>query len=449
LEHLGMPVDIDDRMRAPSQWIKACTRERKWPHRLGFTIAAGFIRDQSGAYLVAAALAMPVLTGIIALGSEVGLWYYKHRTAQGAADSSALTAATAHYRDGGVSDLTVQANSVAASYGLAAGTNGVTVTVNQPPKSGPNVATPRAVEVIISQPQKPLLSAMWNSQPVTISARAVAKGNGGKGCVLALDPTAGGSATVQGTAQVKLNECGLLDNSSHGSAVTVGGSGTIAAQSVSVVGGISGAAAITATDGILTGQNPAADPYATTTFPSFSGCTENNYKVQETKTLSPGVYCNGLTLNAGAIVTLNPGIYYIDRGDLSMNGGASLTGTGVTIVFTSSNGHNYAGATINGGATINLTAPTSGPTAGIVIFGDRSMTVGTPFKFEGGSSQTFGGAVYVPAADVKFAGGANSATGCTQLIGNTVAFVGNANFSLNCSGMGTKPMGSALATLIE
>jgi Flp pilus assembly protein TadG len=173
-----MRVVLHDRVRTASHWIKACIPERWLPHRLRRTIAFDFIRDQSGAYFVAAALAMPVLIGVVGLGTEVGLWYYKHRTAQSAADSAALTAATAYYRDGSASDLTVHANSVAASYGLAAGTNGATVTVNQPPQSGPNVATPRAVEVIISQPQPALFSALWNSQPVTISGRAVAKGNG-------------------------------------------------------------------------------------------------------------------------------------------------------------------------------------------------------------------------------------------------------------------------------
>lgn len=54
-----------------------------------------------------------------------------------------------------------------------------------------------------------------------------------------------------------------------------------------------------------------------------------------------------------------------------MNGSATLTGTGVTLVFTSS-GNNYASATINGGATVNLTAPATGSTAGIVLFGDRN-----------------------------------------------------------------------------
>jgi len=94
-----------------------------------------------------------------------------------------------------------------------------------------------------------------------------------------------------------------------------------------------------------------------------------------------------MSLNAGANVTLNPGVYYLDQGSLSVNGGATLSGTGVTLVFTSSTGNNYATASVNGGATINLTPPTNGGTAGIVFFGDRNMPVGTGFSFECGASQ--------------------------------------------------------------
>ena len=35
-----------------------------------------------------------------------------------------------------------------------------------------------------------------------------------------------------------------------------------------------------------------------------------------------------MKLNAGANVTLTAGIYYLDGGDLTMNGGATLTGSG-------------------------------------------------------------------------------------------------------------------------
>jgi len=408
-----------------------------------------FRRDQSGSYLVVAGLAMPVLVGTAALGTEGGLWYVRHRAIQNAADSAAISAATAYYVQGNATGLATQGQAVAAGYGYVDGTSGVVVAVNRPPASGPHVATPRAVEVVIQVPQARLLSTLWSADPLTIAARAVAVGNGGKGCVISLDATAGGATSVQGTAQVVLNGCAMYDNSSSTSALTVGGSGTISAQSVSVVGGISGQSSITTTDGISTGQSPIADPYADANYPSYSGCKENNYTAKTTVTLDPGVYCGGLSLNAGANVTLNAGIYYMDRGDLSVNGGSTLTGTGVTIVFTSSNGHNYATATINGGATVNLTAPTTGPTAGIVLFGDRGMPVGTSFKLNGGSSEVFKGAIYMAKGAVTFAGGADANNGCLQMVANTITFVGNANFAVNCEASGTKAIGSALARLVE
>ena len=408
-----------------------------------------FAADRSGSYLVLSGLLMPVLVGMGALGAELGLAAYKRQTMQSAADAAALSAAAAYYGQGNAFGLEAQADAVTAAYGFVNGTGGVTVTVNQPPQSGSHTTARGAVEVIVQQPQARLFSAIWSRQPFTVSARAVAVPNGGKGCVLALDPTASGAATLQGTADVTLNGCSLFDNSNNASALTVGGSANLSALSVGVVGGISGGAGITTTQGVATGQPPATDPYADATFPPFSGCTQNNYSEKKTVTLYPGVYCNGMSLNSGANVTLSPGIYYIDRGSFTVNGGATVTGTDVTLVFTSSTGKNWATASINGGATVNLTAPSSGWTSGIVVFGDRDMPTGSVFKFNGGASQTFGGAVYLPKADVTFAGGAGTSTDCTQLIGDTVTFAGNSSLAVNCSGRGTSALGSAIATLVE
>jgi hypothetical protein len=166
-------------------------------------------------------------------------------------------------------------------------------------------------------------------------------------------------------------------------------------------------------------------------------------------TISPGTYCGGIQVNSGAVLTLNPGIYYITGGPFQVNGGATVQGTGVTLVFTSTTGSNYATASINGGATVNLTAPSSGPTAGIVMFGDRNMPTGTAFTLNGGSTQYFGGAIYLPKAALSFAGGSGSTTSCTQIVADTITFTGNANLSLNCTGDGIKPIGSGAATLVE
>src|SRR4029079_13509666 len=103
-------------------------------------------------------------------------------------------------------------------------------------------------------------------------------------------------------------------------ALSVGGSASISALSVGVVGGISGSASITAMQGIKTGIGPVTDPYANDSFPSFSGCTQDNYKGKTVETINPGVYCGGISVNAGAVITLNPGIYYLDGGDFTVNG---------------------------------------------------------------------------------------------------------------------------------
>jgi hypothetical protein len=261
----------------------------------------------------------------------------------------------------------------------------------------------------------------------------------GLGCVLSLNAHASGAITGQGSTNVVLNGCSLYDNSDNATALAVGGSAQITALSVGVVGNLTGRSNITTTQGIGTGIGAVADPYANASYPAFSSCTYQNFTAKDTITISPGVYCNGMRLNAGANVTLDPGIYYLDGGDLTVNGGATLTGSGVTLVFTSQNRNGFATASINGNATINLTPPKFGGTAGIVIFGDRRMPEGTTFTFNGGATQYLGGAIYLPSAAVSFSGGASTSTSCTQLIGNTVTFTGNSGFALNCNNYGTKP----------
>jgi hypothetical protein len=149
-----------------------------------------------------------------------------------------------------------------------------------------------------------------------------------------------------------------------------------------------------------------------------------------------------MNLGSHASVTLNPGIYYLDGGSLSMTGQTSLSGTGVTLVFTSSSGSNYATASLTGGATLNLTAPTTGPLAGIAIFGDRNMPVGTTFKFAGGDTQTVSGVVYLPKAALQWAGNSSAQQKCTQIVTDTISMVGTSGLQVDCSGMTVKQIGS-------
>ncbi|MGH6708777.1 MAG: TadE/TadG family type IV pilus assembly protein, partial [Bradyrhizobium sp.] len=404
-----------------------------------------FAGDQSGSYVIISAILMPVLVGAAGLGTEVGYWYYKHKNMQSAADSGAVSAATAG------SNLAAEANAVTATYGYANGVNSVAVAVNQPPTAGNHASNPEAIEVIISQPQQRLLAALFGTGPVLITARSVALPNAGTGCVLALNSSISPAVKVSGSNTLTLNKCNLYSNSSGSPSLDVSGSATVAANLVGVVGDISGASNITATNGLRTHIRPVADPYADVTPPAKPSCSSAKITVNangKTNTLDPGCYSGSITVNAGATLNLSPGIYYLNGANLSVGGNATITGTGVTLVFTGS-GSDWGTASIGSNATVNLTAPTSGSTKGIVMYGDRNMPAGTTFNLTGGGTQNFAGAIYLPKANLSFAGGNGTTTSCTKIIADTLAFTGTSSLEVNCNALGTAAIGSITAQLVE
>jgi hypothetical protein len=408
------------------------------------TLLHAFCSDRAGSIGFIAALASPVMVCAAVLGTEAGSWAYKHQTMQGVTDAAAISGVVS-----GLSGtaLTIQAQAITAASGFVAGIGGVNIQVNSPPAAGAYTGISGAVEVILQQAQRPMLASALSSNFVSIRSRSVAIRKPGGACLLALNATASGAITLQGTSQVVLSGCDGFSNSASSSSMVAGGSANLTLGSASAVGGIGNTSNITAANGIYTGAASLPDPYAAEAYPTPGACSQS-YSGGSI-TLYPGVYCGGIALSGGANVTLNPGIYFMEGGDLKVAGNSTLTGDGVTIVFTSSNGSSYAGAAISSNAVINLTAPQTAPTAGIVLFGDRAMTPGTAFKLTGGGTQNWGGALYLPKAALTYAGGATGGTGCTQIVADTVTFTGNSNMSLNCDGYGVTPIGNQIAALVE
>ena len=151
----------------------------------------------------------------------------------------------------------------------------------------------------------------FESMTITVRSVALAKSDG-QGCVLSLNGSTSGATSVSGSTTVALNNCSLYDNSNNNSALTASGSSSLSALSVSVVGGATGTANISATQGIKTHTAPAFDPYANDTYPAPPANCQNQSPLHNTQTLSPGFFC-GLKLNSDANVTLNPGIYYLGK----------------------------------------------------------------------------------------------------------------------------------------
>jgi hypothetical protein len=350
----------------------------------------------------------------------------------------------------------VESRAIAAQAGFIHGQDGVTVTLNHPPLGGSNAGNSQAVEIIVSQPQTLYMTSLFVSGIFNVGARAVAKAGSSSGCVLQLVASRNPGVTASNGAAATLTQCSLAVNSTGSTALSMSGAAVITAQSVSVSGGtsITNGASINATNGVKTYQPAVADPYAGVTMPAFSGCgagfTNGKSYGHGTWILSPsnGVYCKGLSFTNDAVVTMQPGVYFVDRGTFSVGGSVQLTANGVTIVLTSSTGSGYATATISNGANVVMNAPTSGATAGIMFFGDRRAPITNVINFGGGAVINVNGAVYFPSQKVIFSNGISNPSGCTQLIAGEIQFVGGSRFQNNCP-TGVLAIGAGNPMLVE
>ena len=408
-----------------------------------------FGRSRGGSVTILMGLVLPVVIGMASLGTEITFLLFKHRQMQSVADAAALGGATAIQM--GFPGFAVEARAIAASLSMQDQVNGVTITPNNPPASGPNAGNSSAVEVIVSQPQTLFLVTLFRSGLFNVVARSVALPGSGTYCALQLNPSSTTGVTISNGATVNLIKCGLAVDSTASSALSISGGAQLNAQSVSVSGSasITNGGAINPSNALKTSRPAVPDPYAGVVMPSYSGCAFNNKSYGSGSwTLSPGVYCNGLSLGNGGTVTMNPGVYFIDRGAFSVQGGVSLTGTGVTIVLTSSTGSGYATTSIANGTNVTLSAPTTGATAGITFFGDRRAPASNVEDFGGGATINVNGALYFPTQEVDFQNGISNPSGCTQLIGGTIKFVGGSNFQNNCPA-GVVAAGGANSALTE
>jgi hypothetical protein len=410
--------------------------------------------DRRGSVAVHIAVMMIALIGFAALGIEMGYLLLKHREMQSAADGAAMSGATA-LGYGYPTDFRMEAKAVAAATGFTDGVDGTTVTVNSPPTLGSNTGNASAVEVIVSQPQTLSLIQVYRSGIFSVGARAVAIAGSGSGCALQLIASASVGVSATNGATVTLTQCSLGVNATSSTALSMSGAALINAQLVSVVGraSITNGASINPSSALKILQPAMADPYAKVAIPTFSGCSNGTNKSyghsSGLQTLNPGVWCKGVSFTNDAQIKLNPGVYIVDRGNFNVGGAVVMSGTGVTIVLTSSTGSSYANVTIGNGANVTLSAPTTGALAGLVFFGSRSAPASNSNDLEGGALLKITGAIYFPSQKVVFSNGISNPSGCTQLIAGTIQFTGGARFQNNCAGTGTIAIGGGLSKLVE
>jgi Flp pilus assembly protein TadG len=471
------------------------SRLGKDEHASSPRLLARLFRDEEGSYLLYMTLLMPFLIGVAGLATEGGLIFLNHRTVQSAADAAVYSAAVAYSIDSSA-DITTQAQAIVANYGFVVGTGNnqanVVATVDTTTYSPLT-----AINVSVTRPQLPFLSSVWVTSAFNVSgsAKAIISGGSGGGngnCMLGLAPT-GTDIQLQGPPAINAGGCGIFSNSNGscagaGSAtpsINLGGNGIITGGAVGAAGCISvtGSSSIgPPPNGYTSGDSPVINPYANTTVPTPGACLPNNTGVVKgtgstpaVVTLNPGTYCTGGINIKNANVTLNPGIYILDGPvQFIVDSTATLTGKGVTLVFTDPGSAAYPNAPGSGntptamniisGATVNLQAPTSGATQGMLIIGDSNIPIDTAFNYQANAAGTScdntstictGGVIYVPTGDFTWQGGPILTGGCTQMIAYRLTMAGNATFNnSNCNlsggggGGGAKPIGNVV-TLVQ
>lgn len=401
--------------------------------------------------LTAAMLLLPTL-GMAGLATDTAQWYLWKSQLQRQADSAALAGAyaVAEGQSGsmlaGVVQTDLELNRERA-YTVEA--------IENAPTAGIKAGSSQAVRVVLSTQEALPFSSFFLSSPPLIRVAATAEFTGvPKTCVLALQRAVATGVSVAGSATVELG-CAMMSNSAGASALTTG-TGRVNATALRAAGGIVVGSGVTSSTSIQTSQAVQDDPFEGVPNPTWMPPGQGNVTVgsNQRRNLSPGYYTS---LDIRGNATLAPGTYFIGAGGLQINGGSTVTGSGVTFVLTSSSNPFAPGsvgtARIAGNARINVTAPTSGPYAGLVIYRDRRATAdgSTGLNISGDSNSLWQGSIYAPTSNIMFTGNSGMNTDCVQIVGFTVSFAGNSMFRNICppsAGAGAFG-GGASARLVE
>jgi hypothetical protein len=437
----------------------------------------GFIRklrkDRKGNILVIAGAALPLVVGSAGLATDTIQWVLWKRQLQRAADSAAIAGVYDRIEAGNTDSVeSTVAHDLTLNLHTGFDLLDDQTEVTTPGDEGDNVDQ---VHVKIAAQRALPFSSMFMSAAPTIIAEATAASVPGSDdyCVLSLESTAKTGIYITGSSTIAM-DCGMMTNSvSANNAAQAAGGSNVTATSVAAQGGIqqSNNWHVDVYDPY---QEPKDDPYAGVNIDKSEMKCAGHNKTQGGKTtwvndaLTEDTDLNAakdvgnnkancfssLSVGSGKTLTLPAGTYYINAGDVNIQGNL-VANQGTTIVLTNSSNLNTAtigSFVMNAGATLDIVAPSddSNPYHGIAVYQDRraqdkmanqvNMNAGSPNKINGNSSSSIIGALYFPKTQVTFNGGGTAGYKCTQFVIKRLYYSGNAgmsnSYTHNCDGTG-------------
>ena len=372
---------------------------------------------QKGTSVVIVAIVLPVLLAGLGLVIDNGQAFDMRRRLQKAADAGAI-AASHELRRGNTHGFRKVVIENVTRNGFS--TPETLVQIFNPPKTGKRAGDPDFVEVELRH-EAPLyfMKAFYDSR-VMVEARAIGGILPTQLCMLALNKTASPGLLVAGNAYVDVSKCGVQVDSSASQAARTNGGATMKAATIDVVGQYTGFG-FSPTPRVE--QPYIEDPLVSLPAPSIGKClSAKGRKVKGMATLSPGTYCGGIDVGAGATATLNPGVYVLKGGGLTVHGGGTIKGDEVMFYNTTGS---YAPINFGGGSLALLTAPTDGTYKGILFFTDRAVSGGKANLFTASALSRFTGTLYFPTTPLTFIGSTELLVQEMLIIADTIEFQGN------------------------
>lgn len=276
----------------------------------------------------------------------------------------------------------------------------------------------------------------------------------GKACILALDPDSDDGIHLQGDNQVNYQDCWAHTNSKRPTAINA-----VGANAKAVGKGHCASGGYQQTHDTFTPTPKSAcpsvpDPFAYVGAYEMSGiyrpkftaparpetCKANNLKLKKGAfTLDPGRYCGGIDIQAGATVTLNPGVYYIDDGVFNVQSGASVKGSNVLLYLAGTDSR----LQIIGGGTTELSGRTTGSSyQGFLVIAHPDANRFGESNIQGGGVFRLTGVIYLPTQRVEVSGNGDVNDATVQffgLVAKDFYFRGNGVFNARKHGGGSVP----------
>lgn len=419
------------------------------PHAI-FRLAA----DRRGVVALMVALASPMLILAAGLAVDVGSWYMQEHRLQLAADAGAMAAArllTNGQATTGDYQAAAQVDAQGAIGQAPIGTPAWPPTVTVNGTSSVTVIVTSTANLFFTQ------SIPGFTVPLRASATAgivqtVAP------CILATSQSADDALLVHDGGKIVATGCSVVSDSSSSSAIDVYAGAQVSAELVGTAGGFqstNGAHISPAPVSVA----PVSDPLSGQPTPD-TGANPQPTPVcgngVEPCTFTPGVYPNGISLANGNKAVFQPGTYYITGPapgttyDLTLQGGTQIQPlNGVTFVITDS----APAVNIGNGVKLSITAPTSASSAtpypGLAVY-IPGANQGAAFTIDGGGQIVLNGVIYVPNAGFVMNNGTRigpPSGGNSELIAQTVAVYGGAEFDAADNGGAGTPMITTVALL--